>query len=128
MRCPKHAGSGKSARVLERVVRDVELVAWGRPEALLAVPGHVLDHKERPVGDQDVVEYSVANDSSIEFLNHFRKNGESARRRQVVIVDKNTIGALFPWLYGRIDRFLYIRAVEVNSCSLRKIVEGPWKA
>ena len=37
------------------MIRHKELVRWSCLETLRPVPGHVLDHEEGAVGDEDVV-------------------------------------------------------------------------
>ena len=72
MRGSEDASTGQRARVVLRMVRDEEFVCRLAREALGAVPGHVLDHEQGAVGDEDVIESAVGNDGFVQFLDDTR--------------------------------------------------------
>lgn len=116
------AGAGQGGRVGEGVVGHVEVVGGGGPKALGAVPGHVLDHEEGAVGDEDVVERAVADDGPVQPLDHGRQDGEAARRGIVRL--EHPRGAFLPGHEGRVDGLLDVRAVEVDLRPCGEVVEG----
>lgn len=68
MRRAHPAGAGVRLDLVIDVVGDVEDVLGLVLEALRAIPGHVLDHEESAVGDQDVVELEEGKASAGGFL------------------------------------------------------------
>jgi len=111
------------------MIRHEELVLRPRLEALRAVPGHVLDHEEGAVGDEDVVEHAVGDDRAVEALDDGGEDGEAAGRGGVGAVDEDGCGGAFlPVCGGGVDRGLDVAAVEVDGCAGGEVVEGAGEA
>ena len=125
VRRAEDAGTGQRARVVLRVVRDEELVRRLAREALGAVPRHVLDHEQGAVGDEDVIEGTVADDGLVEPLDHAGEDGEPAWGRGVGPVPREdvVVGALHPFSDWRVDGLLHVRAVEVDGGSVGNVIE-----
>jgi len=58
-----------------RVIGDVELTRGLGLEALLAVPGHVVDDHERAVCEEQVIEQAGANDYVVGLFDHMGQDG-----------------------------------------------------
>jgi len=119
MRRPKHARASQRAKTGLAMIRHEELVRRPRLEALRAVPGHVLDHEEGAVGDEDVVEHAVGDDGAVEALDDGGEDGEAAGGGGVCAVDEDGGGGAFlPVCEGwGVDRGLDVAAVEVDGCA-----------
>lgn len=74
MRCPKDTGSGQGRRVVLGVIRYKELVARLGLESLRTAPRHVLNHQEGAVGNENVIQGAMADDSLVETLNNAGEN------------------------------------------------------
>ena len=109
-------GSSEGHWILQRMVWHVEIISGGISKALFTFPGHVLNHKQSSVGNQDVIESTMSNNSLIQAFDHLRKDGKAARWGLVCIVgaDKDRPAALGPGHYWGIDGFLDVRPVEVD--------------
>lgn len=112
------------------MIGDEEFVFGGTLEALGAVPGHVLDHEEGAVGDEDHVEGAVGDDGAGEAFDDAGEDGEARGGGSVGAVDEDVGGgAFFPVLFGgRVDGFLDRGPVEVDFGVGGQVVEGAWKA
>lgn len=76
------------------------------------MPGHILDHEEGAVGDENVVEGAVGDDGAVQAFDHAREHGETARGGIVLI--QHATGAFGPRLDGGVDGPLDVGSVEVN--------------
>lgn len=99
------------------MVGHKELVRWLFLEPLQAVPRHVLNHQQRTVGNENVVQLAVRYDGPIETLDDAGQNGEAARRGGVIT--ENAAGAFFPRLDGRVDGFLHVGPIEIDLRPVR---------
>ena len=110
-----------------RVVGHVEILCTARLglEALLAVPGHVLNRDERAVGEEEEVEQAVAHEHVVGAVDH---GGEGAEPRgDGLVAVREEIGATAAdgVVGGRgVYHFLDVGAVEVV---IRAAGEG-WEA
>lgn len=66
------ARSRQGAQTRVVVVGDEKLVRGLLLEPLQAVPRHVLNHQQRAVGDEDVVQIAVGDDGPVEPLDDAR--------------------------------------------------------
>lgn len=110
------------------VVWHVILVPITRPlrEALRSVPGHVLDHHDGSILNQDEVEIGVCDDGFAVLLNDSWEDAEAGRWG--VICVQHAAGALSPWAYWGVDRLLDICAVEVDGRAFGDVIEGSREA
>ena len=126
---PEYARATERAKTGFAVIGDEELVCRGGLEALRAVPGHVLDHEQSAVRDQDVVEHAVADDGAVEALDDARQDGEAAGRAIVRVVDEDVCGCtLLPINRWGIDSRLDVASVEVDACAVWEVVERSGEA
>ncbi|KAB8737527.1 hypothetical protein FH972_026486 [Carpinus fangiana] len=88
-------------------------------EALLAAPSHVLDHHERAVADEHIVELAVRDDGALQTLDGLRQDRQTRRQRGVGV--KDAVGALGPLLDGGVDGHLHVGAVEVDVGAGRQV-------
>lgn len=95
MRRPENARTSQRAETGLTVIGHEELLRRPGLEALRAVPGHVLDHEEGAVGDEDVVEHAVGDDGAVEALDDGGEDGETAWRGGVGAVDEDGGGGAF---------------------------------
>ncbi len=72
---PKYPRTSKRAGILLGVVWYEKFIGGFGGETLSAVPGHVLDHEEGAVDDEDVVEGAVADDCFVEAFDYAGENG-----------------------------------------------------
>lgn len=92
-------------------------------EPLLAVPGHVLDHEQRAVDEEDVVEHTVRDDGFVGALDDAREDGEAAGFGGVGAVDEDVdVAAFDPFCGGGVDGLLDVRAAEVDGCAGGEVV------
>ena len=61
----EYACASQRALIPVLVIGDEEVGRRALAEALGAVPGHVLDHEEGTVGDEDHVESAVGDDGAV---------------------------------------------------------------
>ena len=120
------ARRGDGAEVQLAVVRDEEVVRGRGLEAERAVPGHVLDHEEGAVGNEDVVEQAVADEDVVRALDDAREDGHPGGRGGVG--GEDAVGAFLPFLLRRVDGGLHVAAVEVDVGAGRHVVEGAREA
>lgn len=72
-RRPKHAAARQRAQPPRLgMIRHEELRAGPLLEALRAAPGHVLDHEQGAVSDEDHIESAVGHDGALEALDDGR--------------------------------------------------------
>ena len=65
------------------MIRHIKHVL-GRPlKPLLAIPRHVLNHHERAVADQDVIQVCVLDDGTLVALDDAGEDGEAGGKRGV---------------------------------------------
>ena len=128
MRGPENTSTGQRRRILLSVVGHVEIVLRRRLETLLAVPGHVLDHEERTVGNQDVIQRAMTDDGFVEALDDLWKDGETARRGFVAAINEDTVGTFGPWHDWSVDGFLHVGTVEIDGGALWEVVERAGEA
>jgi len=107
------------------MIRHIKHVL-GRPlKPLLAIPRHVLNHHERAVADQDVIQVCVLDDGTLVALDDAGEDGEAGGKRGVGGQDVG--GAFLPLLDRGVDDFLDVGAVEVatkRGVSLSMGLEG----
>ena len=126
---PKYPRSGQSAHAVIDVVRYEELRARGALKALLAVPRHVLDHQQRAIHDQDIIQHAVPDDCAVRALNHAWQHAQPAGRRIIRSIYKNIfVAALDPVGGWRVDSFLHVRAVEVDESTSGLVGDGTREA
>ena len=127
----ENAGASQSLRIMQRgMIGHVEVVRRFRLEALRAVPGHVLDHQQGAVGDEDVIEGAVGDDGFVQALDDGGEDGEAAGRgliRSSAFGEDGT-AAFGPRHYGGVDGLLDVGAVEVDFCAGGEVVEGAREA
>lgn len=118
MRRPHNPRPRQAFKTRLTMIRHEELV--GRPclEALHAAPGHVLDHEQGAVGDEDVVEEAVGDDRAVEALDDGGEDGEAGGGGVIGAVDEDRRGGAFlPVCGGGVDCGLDVAAVEVDGCA-----------
>jgi len=121
----------QSATVVLRVIRDEEWRVRVLLQPLLAVPGHVLQSQQRPVGGKEHVQVAAADDGVVGILDHSLQHAvlrwPDGLIGQVLIVrgaaEDIDVCALLPVGADRgIDRGLHVGAVEVDHFSWRYVV------
>ena len=119
-------GLAETTTVVLLVEGDIELLVLGvLAEALVAVPGGVLQGEEGAVGREDVVEAADADDGVVGVLDDAAEGVVlGGRQRRVpagagVAADEDLLGrALVPVDVGRVDGVLDVGAVEVDLGAL----------
>ena len=111
------------------MVRHVEVIGGFGLEALRAVPGHVLDHEQSAIGNEDVIQDAVGDDCAVEALDDMGQHRQTAGRRSVAIIaDEHALATFLPLYDGCVDSFLHVGTVEVDLCAGGEVVEGAGKA
>lgn len=109
------------------MVWDVERITGFSVEALGSAPGHVLDHEQGAVGDEDHVERGMAYDGTFAALNDAGERTSERSRWDAVVcaVDKDVVVCtLHPVGGGSVDSLLDVCAVEVDKSACGFITEG----
>ncbi len=130
MRSAKDARASQRRRAQLAMIRDEEVVPGGVAEALRVVPGHILNHKQSPIGEEDVVEEAVGDDDVVSAFDDGGEDGEARGRGGIGGVDEDVCGGAFlPVGVGRgVDGALHVAAVEVDACAGGQVVEGAGEA
>ena len=89
------------------------------------MPSHILDHQERAISHQDVIQQTMRDNGFLGALDNARQNRKSTRRRIVGI--ENTIGTFHPIGRWCMDSGLHVRTIEVDGTACREVVEGARK-
>lgn len=124
------AGSRESATVVFRVVGHIEVCVRVFLEALLAVPRHVLERRQRAVRREQEIEISDADEGVVDGFDdvgeHPVLRGAERSISQALIIGRATedvgAGALLPVGAGGVDYFLDVAAVEVDDFEGRDVV------
>lgn len=105
------------------MVGNEEFVRRSFLESLGAVPGHVLDHQARAVGDENHIQQTVPDDRAVQALDDVGKHGKTGWRARIAAVAGKDVadGAFGPVGWRGVDSFLDVRPVEINFCSIRQV-------
>ena len=123
--------AGERATVVLGVVGSIEISAGVLRKALSAVPGHVLDSKERSIRAQEHVQVTAADDRVVCVLNNALQNSICCRWRRgirstaavVAIAEDVDVGALEPvGVYVSVESLLDVGAIEVDLGAWRRVV------
>lgn len=105
------------------MVGHEKLIGGQFVEALFAMPGHVLDHEQRAVDEEDVVEHAVRDDGFVGALDDAGEDGEAAGLGGVGTVDEDVgVAAFDPFGGGGVDGFLHVGPAEVDGCAGGEVV------
>ena len=102
------------------MVGHEKLVGGRFLEPLGAVPGHVLNHQARAVGDEDHIQQAVGDDCPVQALNHMGQHRQTAGRAKIGAVARKDVthGAFSPVGRRGVDGFLDIGSVKIDFCSI----------
>ena len=89
------------------------------------MPGHILDHQERAISHQDVIQQPMRDNGLPGSLDDAWQNRKSTRRRIVGV--ENAVGTLHPVGRWCMDGGLHVRSIEIDGAPCREIVEGARK-
>lgn len=129
--CTHDTGAGLRATVVLGVVRDVERRVGELLEALLAVPGDVLQGEKGAVGREEEVEVADTDDGVVDALDHVLEDsvlsGAEGLVAEGLVIGRATedvdVGALHPvGADGSVNCGLHIATVEVDLQTGRRVV------
>lgn len=123
---PQKPRARQRPTIILRMVRRIKLVGGKLLEALHAVPSHILQRHQRPVGREEEIQVADADDGVVCCFDDALEDAVLGGAERLVVegavgvvaeAEDVLVGALHPVCWGGVDGFLDVASVEVDLCS-----------